>query len=379
MIKLQADNRVLTQSEKYTYTITNYVSGISSFSVLNATDSVFAADTFLLLGNWGAEDAEIVKILTVNNNTGEITTSTATLFAHSESTRVTILPYDQIRFFHTTTTTYGTDTPLTGYIDLQPNDWFTSYDDDTYSTGYGWYVFYNSITTDLSQNSNSIPYTGFASSTTENILNDFFSMLNNKELTLISREDALSWASEGYGKIRNKLNLTNREFTASEISTISITAGTIEYDLEDDFDQLVFLAEGLDTTDPGSWGGTKNKIEYISLADAYSYNGTDTRYYIRGMKIGFLPTPGSDTTYHYIYLKKADRLSLNTDEVNLPNGGEYIVKDYLLYRAYKKLQNKTQADDSLESFTLGLNDMVVSSIKRDASQASWGIADSANV
>ena len=378
MITLEADNRTLTTAAKYSYLSTNYTSGVSSFSVLNATDSDFAVDAFLLLGNFGAEDAEIVKILTVNNDTGAITTTTATLFAHSESTRVTVLPYDQIRFFHTTDTTYVTTDPLTGFLELQPSDWFTTYKDESYSTGYGWYVFYNSVTATYSQNSNYIPYAGFDDDTTEDILDDFFSMLNNKELTLITREDALSWASEGYGRMRNKLNLTNREFTASEISTLSITAGTIEYDLPSDFDHLIFIASGLDATDPGNWAGNKNKIGFISLADAYSYTGSVTKYYIRGSKIGFLPTPGSDATYHYIYLKKAGRLTLNTDEVILPSGGEYVIKDFMLFRAYKKLQNpiyKTYYED----FTNGLNDMVISSINRDANLDRWGIENSSNV
>ena len=71
MIILEADNRVLTTTAKYTYTTTNYTSGVSAFSVLNATDSVFAVDAFLLLGNFGTESTEIVKILTVDNDTGD--------------------------------------------------------------------------------------------------------------------------------------------------------------------------------------------------------------------------------------------------------------------------------------------------------------------
>ena len=209
MIILQADNRSLSQASKYSYLETNYSAGVTTFNVLNATDSDFATDAFILIGNFGAEDAEILKISSVNSSTGEITTTTATLFAHSESTKVNILHYDKVRFFHTTGTTFNTLTPLTSFVDIQVSDWFSSYGDESYSTGYGWYTFYNSVTTTYSQPSNSIPYSGFQSSTTENIIADFFSMLNNKDLRLVSREDALTWASEGYGRVRNKLNLTN--------------------------------------------------------------------------------------------------------------------------------------------------------------------------
>jgi hypothetical protein len=361
--------------------VTNYTSGISSFSVLNATDSQFAASAFLLLGNFGAENAEIVQITSVNNNTGEIVISSATLFPHAESTRVSILPYDKIRFYHTTTSTFNVSTPLNNtpdQIPLQPNDWFTTYSDETYDTGFGWYRFYNSVSATYSLESNPIPYIGFETNTTEQILNDFFSMLSNRELRIVTREDALSWASEAYGRMRNKLNLTNVEYTASAISPLVLIAGQIEYDLPTDFDHLIAFASGIDPTDPGVRGGIKLDIGFIPLREAYTYNGTGPRYYIRGFKLGILPTPQESTTYHYIYQKKAGRLTLNSDTVDLPNGGEYVIKDYMLYRAFQKFQNP-QYKQYLESFTNGLNDMIISSVKRDANLDWWGISRQANV
>jgi len=380
MIILEADNRRLTLSAKYTYTVSNVSSGVTSLSVLNATDSDYAPDAFLLLGNFGAEDTEIVKILSVNNDTGDITFTTPTLFAHSESTHVTLLPYDQVRFFYTTTDTFDLNTPLTGYIPLQPSDWFTTFSDETHSTGYGWYCFYNSVTTNLSQNSNFIPYGGFEADTTEQILSDFFSMLNNKELKLVTREDALSWASEGYGRMRNKLNLTNVEYSASEFGFITTQPGVIEYDLPADFDHLLSFIQGVDPNNIGgpTFSGYKFDLEFKPLREAYTYNGTQPIYYIRRFKIGILPTPSVQTSYGYMYLKKANRLSLNTDEVDLPNGGEYVIKDWMLYRAYQKFQNP-QYRIFLESFTNGLNDMVISAVKRDANLDTFGIERRANV
>ena len=381
MIILQADNRALILASKYTFLNTNYSSGVSTFTVLNAQDSEFAVNAFLLLGNIGGEDAEIVKIATVNSTTGVITTTTPTIFAHAESTRATIMPYDKIRFFYTTTTTFSMSTPLTGYGSIQVSDWFSTYNDETYSTGYGWYTFYNSQTAIHSQPSNAIPYIGFAQNTTENILADFFSMLGNKELRLVTREDALSWASEGYGRMRNKLNLTNSEYTASSVSTLTILSGITEYDLETDFDHLIALMSGLDNSTPGAAGGNKLDIDFINLREAYTYNGSKPRYYIRGnspAKIGFIPTPTTSTTYKYIYLKKGLRLQLNTDEVLLPNGGEFTIKDFMLYRAYQKFQNPL-AKSYLQAFTDGLNDMIISSVSRDANLSSWGIQGSSNV
>src|ERR1035437_4552056 len=318
MVILESDNRRLNLSSKYTYTVTNYSSGVTSFYVLNATDFDYAINTFLLLGNFGAEDTEVVKILSVNNNTGLITTTTPTLFAHAESTHVSILPYDQVRFFYTVAPTFDLNTPLSGYVPIQPSDWYTTFNDETHSTGYGWYCFYNSVTALLSQNSNFIPYAGFEANTTEQILSDFFSMLNNKELKLVTREDALSWASEAYGRMRNKLNLTNVEYSASDFGVITTQPGIIEYDLPSDFDHSLSFIQGVDPTNPGggALNGFKFDVEFRSLREAYTYNGTQPIYYIRRFKIGILPVPAVTTSYGFMYLKRANRLSLNTDEVD---------------------------------------------------------------
>ena len=380
MVTLEADNRRLVLSSKYSYTVTNYPSGLTSFSILNATDTAYDTNVFLLLSNFGAEDAEIVKILSVNHDTGLITITTPTKFAHAESTRVSVLPYDKVRFYHTITNVFdiGTATPLTTpAIDIQSSDWFTTYNDESYSTGYGWYCFYNSVNNNYSQNSNFIPYAGFESNTTENILSDFFSMLSNKELRLVTREDALSWASEGYGRMRNKLNLTNVEYTATTVQPLAIVPGQIEYDLPSDFDHLIAFINS-DPTNPGAWGPMKQDIEFISLKNAYSYNGLGPRYYIRGFKIGIIPTPSSTSNYSYIYQKRATRLTLNTDEVDLPNGGEYVIKDYMLYRAFQKFQNPVYKT-YLESYTNGINDMIISSVKKDANLDTWGIQRQSNV
>lgn len=379
MIKLQADNRFLLQSEKYSYMLTNYSSGITSFSILNATDIDFATNVFLLLGNFGAENAEIVKISSVNNNTGDIVITSATLFAHSESTRVTILPYDKINFYRTTTTTFSSSVSLSGTIDLQVSDWFTTYNDEVNSTGYGWYRFYNSVSLVWSRESNAIPYVGFESNTVENILSDFFSMLNNKELKLVSRDDALSWANEGYSRLRNKLNLSNVEYTVSSPIALNVVAGTVEYDLESDFDHMIAVITGLPPSNPGQWGAYKKDISFIPLREAYTFNGIGPRYYIRRFKIGILPTPGTDATYHYLYSKRPSKLTLNTDEVDLPNGGDFYIKSFMLYKAYTKFQNQSLAKQCLDDFNLGLNDLIVSSIKRDASLAAFGITRESNV
>src|ERR1035437_9708619 len=135
MIVLQGDNRRLLSASKYTFLATNYGSGVTSLSVLNATDTDFSTGVPILLGDIGSENAEIVYISTVDSVAGIITLTTPILFPHSESSRVSVLPYDKIRYFWTPDTNFAVSNPLTGYIPIQVSDWFTSYSDQSQSTG----------------------------------------------------------------------------------------------------------------------------------------------------------------------------------------------------------------------------------------------------
>jgi len=375
---LQADNRILLQSAKYSYLVSNYISGVSSLTITNATDPAFATDAYVLIGNVGADEAEILKISTVNSSTGLLTFTTSTKFSHSESSRVSVIPYNQVKFYYTVTETFSTGT-LLATVDIQPGNWFTTYDDSTHVAGYGWFVFYNSTSTAVSNESNSLPYAGFERDTVEDILNDFFSLLNNKELKLVTRDDALSWLNEGFSLMRNKLNLSNREYSASALSTLSIVSGTSEYLLPDDFYQLVSITGGLETSDPTALNNQgKYPIDYISLREAFTYTGSAPRYYIRGKYIGILPTPQNSSTYHYMYLTKTDRVTSNSDVIDLPDNGCYVVKDFMMYRAGRKFGNPNYMND-YKMFIQNLNDMVVASVDRDAALDWCGIAPEANV
>jgi len=378
MISLQADNRVIIADSKYSYLTTNYASGVIAINILNAADT-FAANDYLLLGLFGSENAEIVQIDTVNATTGAIVLKVATKFAHSESTKVSILPYNQIRFYWTLLEDITGATPLTGYVDIQASDWFSTYQDETNSTGFGWFIFYNSTTAQTSQASNSLPYDGFGNNTIEDILNDFFSLLNNKELKLVTREDALSWLNEGYSRMRNRLNMTNVEYSATALLPLTIIAGQTEYLLPDDFYALESLTAAMDTSDPTAMGNlSKFPIEYIPLRLAFSYMGSQTRYYIRGKYLGFVPTPTIGGTYQYMYRTKTTRLDSNSESVDLPDNGFYAIKDYMMFRAKSKFSDLTSATFYFKSFNDSVDLMIVAAVDRDCDLDSFTIDSSAN-
>ncbi len=367
MVTLKSDNRNLLDSTKYTFLSDNYSAGQSSIVVVNTVD--ISVNSYILLGNLGSENTEIVQVGAVNSTSQTITLITSTKFPHNESTKATIVNYNKIRWFRTTTTTYSDTNPLTGYLDIRVNQWYTTYDDETNSTGYGWFIYYNSTTAIASLQSNAIPYVGFTRDTVQQLFEATYSLLNNKELTLITQTDLYMWANEGYEILRNYLNLINTEYATSGSTSISIVSGKAEYALESDFGDLIAVVDDLNVA-----------IPWISLTEVLSYSVTHSavRYYIRGSVIGFVPTPDSSMTYSYSYIKRAPVLNSFDDTIDLPDGGFYCLKDFMLYRAYLKTQNPN-AMGYYKIFQGGMDNMKIFSIKRDANKDQWGIADWANV
>lgn len=365
MITLRADNRKLLESTKYSFLVDNYPTGTLTMGITNTEG--FATDSFVLLGNFGSENTEIMQVASVNVGAQEITFTTTTKLPHSESTKATVIPYSKVRFFYTPTPVYNDIDPLTGYIDVQANDWFTSYADENHSNGYGWFIFHNPITLQSSQPSNQIPYSGFSLNTVKKLFDATFSLLNNKELKLVNHDDLYTWANEGYEKMRNELNMVNHEYGTSVGIDITLLPGVAEYPLPTDFGDL------MDIVDSRGW-----PIGLIPLSQLLSYTQQQIRYYIRGHYIGFSPTPSESQTIRYSYIARAPFLNSYDDIIDLPDGGFYALKDYLVYRAKLKTENPNAAG-YLKIFNDEVGDMKTYSIKRDANSDSWGILPSANV
>jgi len=366
VITLKADNRQLLKNAKFSYLNNNYSSGITSIIVTSGLD--FAADDYVLLGSFGSETAEIRKISNVATNTLTIDT---TLFAHAESTKVTILKYNQVRFYNTATATFSATSPVDAYMDIQADNYLTYCYDSTNTTGFGWFVFYNETTSKATTNSNAIPYAGFAENSVKKIFDSFYSQLNNKELKLITDTDSFRWLNEGYSMMKNELNLVNEEYTVSDDTTITVVDGTKEYSLEDDFSNVMSI-----------WNGTDDveilpiDLENVSAWDSVSSNSV--RYYLRGAYIGFSPTPAADINYTLRYKATAETVSSYYDNVELPDNNFYPLIDFMMFRASPKL-NRGDGSNFFQLFRGSIEAMKVISHKRDNEKDSWDLDPTTNV
>lgn len=364
---LRADNRDLTAGMPYAYLTTNYASGVSSFVVGN-TDN-FAQNDYIIIQEIGQEHCEILKINTVTAATGTIATTSASRFAHAESSRVIKIPYNQVRFFWTSSTTFDELNPVTSYSAITPDAWFSQTEDASHNSGYGWFKFKNETTGVESGNSNPIPYANFARNTVKKILDGFFSSINNNDLQHISMDDAMEWLNEAHDEVKDALGITNSSHDASDGSdSISLVSGTTEYALASDCGEIltVFYSDGR-MIDP-------IPITEVDRADSAYYGTPDLRYYKRGSYIGFVPTVGESGTVYYRYSKVATDLNSYDDEITLPKKGFNILKDYMLYRAKDKLK-QANALKYYDIFNDKLQKLIVRSYSDDGSLNSWGRCD----
>jgi len=120
--------------------------------------SGFSDNDYLLLGNFGDTNAEIVQINGApSGNT--ITLGANTVSDHFADTKVTLLDYNQIEFSRATTLT-GIKTVLGSVQDLNADRTDSAYKDLTNTTGYAFLRRKNEETGEFSSYSTGVNYTG---------------------------------------------------------------------------------------------------------------------------------------------------------------------------------------------------------------------------
>lgn len=226
-----------------------------------------------------------------------------------------------------------------------------------------------------SAESNAIPYSDFANNSAKKIIDAFFSQLNNKEVSLVTREDAFYWLNEAYAIAVNELNLVNQQFNVPAIYTIPVVAGTQEYLLPTNFGKMIGLG-----SENGEEVGNISIRKLVTTQLSYSTisKASDMFYYIRGGYIGFFPVPTMNMNLNLAYESISTTLNSLYDTIVLPQNNYYFLMDYMLFRAAPKL-GKSDGSARLELFQGGIERMKVTSLKQDANLDSWSIHRSNNV
>lgn len=186
LIKAITNNTNLTIGAIKTFLTVNTASGVTSLTVKNITS--FANNDILVIGQFGNEGTEIAYVSgTPSGSTINLTT--ATTFPHSASTPIIVIDFDQVEFSHATTTTGSKTTLATVNMVVDTPD-FTRYNDTTYTTGYYFIRFKNSITSLFSDYSDPIPVTGYTLLSARTLIDKALGEINKSTSEVLSDEFA---------------------------------------------------------------------------------------------------------------------------------------------------------------------------------------------
>lgn len=181
-------------------------SGVSTITVYSIAD--FAVNKILLIGEYSEEGSEIIKTHTATAPTGFTVTLASNLAKpHPKDTPVYIIPYDQIEISHATTET-GVKTVMATQA-INPENPEIRYDDSTYTSGYYFTRYKETIGNTFSNYSAAIPFEGYASNTVGYVIYNTLDELG-KELTENLTHDMLIRKINGCLRfVRGKLKTWN--------------------------------------------------------------------------------------------------------------------------------------------------------------------------
>ena len=218
---LIAENSQLLLNRYHSNLNADVAAGASSIDIYSI--SQFAIDQVLCIGEIGNEGTEIIKTHGSTAPTGTTVTLVTTLAkSHPKDTPVYILAFDQIEFSHTTTPT-GTKTVLGSVVSVDPEKSQMIYEDTTYTSGYYFTRYKNSITSNFSEYSDAVPYAGFESNTVGYAIDTALSELGVELNDKLTYNMMISWTNQMLRKVRGKLKAwSNFQKFDEEIGTVSM-------------------------------------------------------------------------------------------------------------------------------------------------------------
>lgn len=194
-MKVIAFNPDISQDER-TFLSRRIAAGVTVLNVKNS-DRMEVGER-ILVGEMSRERSEIVTVASKTPTT--ITLEDPTVFPHDADDPVTLLQYDQIRFYRSTAGEFGPFNLLdTVDVDIDNADGKTYYDDVNALDDY-WYqiAYYDSVHDEESERSASIQSTGYEDGSAGRLILDIAEQVNDKEF--------LTWSINTYLAVMNDIS-----------------------------------------------------------------------------------------------------------------------------------------------------------------------------
>ncbi len=285
---LLARNNELIENRERTFLTADVDVSDTSLTVKAVDSNAWADNDWIILGEIGTGNAEIMQIKgTVTDGTTlniDNAGSGGTRYTHSINEPVYRIDFNQVEFNRNTTdTTSGVSVLSTA--EVQPDDLFTRFEDTANTTGFGFVRFKNSETSAFSPYSDGIPYTGYPATSLGRMIRMVRRHLNEPDIDNITDEDIIEEINEKqrdvaherlwpfYETIRSDSTVLNQKRYTIDDNVVVGKAHTITVDSQPmakiDQDRINMLNwDTLRTEDPTHAGVWSNRIVFYPLPSA---------------------------------------------------------------------------------------------------------------
>lgn len=371
---LTLHNPDVTDYEK-SYLTNDCSAGVTSINVKN--NDRFAANDRVMLGEMGQEKTEIVTVSAVNGNGNGLTVGT-TVFAHSADDPVTIMRFDQVKFYRSTTTETGTYSVVaTKNMDVDNANLTTIYDDTTGLTTYYYKMtVYHSISTLESDFSDVITGGGWRRNQVGRIVDEILTEVADRNEVHITRTELLGYFNDVNDDLQTSVSKPY-EFLRTNTS-LARTANTnyVAYPTDSYGNQTMWKFDRMDynytdtTTDPDTDYTTTvpvmaeelfrntytdNTISSTTVTDATPQNMTLDNTNSRFLFSAPFETTDSNalTLYYWAYFNE---INSEGDEIQTPTPKIYkLYAKAMYYRkrgvtesSYNQIADRFQGEYALE-------------------------------
>lgn len=216
-------NRTLTLNRPKTWLTVATSVAATSLTVKGVDSNAWANNDWIILGEIGTPNAEILQINGAVSDGTALTVDNAgsggARFAHAVDEPIYKIDYNQVQFYRATTEDGSKTTLSTG--EVQPESFETRYDDVVNTTGYGFVRFYNSFTTSFSPYSDAIPYEGQSARSLAKMLTKVRTLCDEKDDDFLSDSEINAAINDKQRDILNERLWTFNEVIYSTSSVLN--------------------------------------------------------------------------------------------------------------------------------------------------------------
>lgn len=215
----------------------------------------FAAADRILLGEMGMENAEVVKVLTIdaNKQTVNLDPTTPLKFAHSADEGVYKLRFDQVKYYRSIDGGVNYSVISTQDMDVDNEDLQTFYDDQTgLDTYYYKFTFYHSVTTYESDYSDVIGGSGWRRKQVGYIIDQVLQEVGDLQEHHVTRGELLGYFNDVNDDLTSQVSRPY-SFLHTRMALPRVAGQSyIDYPVDDDNEAIMWKFDRMDYnyTDP---------------------------------------------------------------------------------------------------------------------------------